>query len=236
MKKKIIAIAFFCLTFLNSYSQDKDFKKGILTYDLSNIWMTENSRFPLGFIGDDLYRFHIHFISVIKNLQKPEEYFVYGKTMVRNNICEFQGIIIIKNANKYSEKFTAKDTLQRGELSTEYTFYESGNQKHSGKFEGKNSVNWYLDKNNRIYYDDLMVGADGFENNRFIGSWKSYDNKIVKKCNWGDFRIPDDKDLDQGDGQFHPNEKYKNNGWENLTKANHGDDAASKFEYKEWWK
>ncbi len=236
MKKLIIAFTFFSLTFLNSYSQDKDFKKEILTYDLSNIWMTENSRFPLGFIGEDFYRFHIHFISVIKNLQKPEEYFVYSKTMVKNNICEFQGVIIIKDAIKYSEKYIAKDTFQQGMLTAEYTFYESRNQKHSGKFEGKNSVNWYLDKNNKIYYDDLMVGADGFKNNRFIGSWKSNDSKTVKKCNWGDFRIPDDKDLDQGDGQFHPNEKYKKNGWENLIKANHGDDAANKLEYKEWWK
>lgn len=93
-----------------------------------------------------------------------------------------------------------------------------------------------MNKNNKIYYDDLFVGADGFENNRFIGIWKSYDNKIVKKCNWGDFRIIDDKDLDQGDGQFHPNKKYKNNGWENFIKANNGDDAANKLEYKEWWK
>lgn len=47
----------------------------------------------------------------------------------------------------------------------------------------------------------------------FVGSWTSYKTNIAKKCNWGDYRIPDSSDLDIGTGEFSVNEKYVKNDW-----------------------
>ena len=45
------------------------------------------------------------------------------------------------------------------------------------------------------YYFDI---GDAFFNNQFKGTWESYHNNIKKKCNWGDYRMPDSKGLDGG--------------------------------------
>lgn len=63
-----------------------------------------------------------------------------------------------------------------------------------------------------------MFIADGFQNNQFEGTWTSYKSGETKKCNWGDYRIPDCTWLngcDTGAGEFGINEKYLKNGWEN---------------------
>ncbi|WP_343321766.1 hypothetical protein [Sphingobacterium multivorum] len=44
---------------------------------------------------------------------------------------------------------------------------------------------------NTLYYY-----GDGFSNNSFEGSWTNYKTKMAKKCNWGDFSIPESGDLD----------------------------------------
>ncbi len=58
-----------------------------------------------------------------------------------------------------------------------------------------------------------MLINDSFSNNGFIGTWTSYKTNTSKKCNWGDYRIPDCGDLDSGTGEFMVSSKYIKNGW-----------------------
>jgi hypothetical protein len=89
-------------------SEILDFYKEIKNYDLS-VLINPDSIFAdleqmikrteaLGFIGENYQRLHIHFISIIQNPNNNYEYFVYGKTKVNKNICEFQGILKVKSA------------------------------------------------------------------------------------------------------------------------------------------
>ena len=87
-----------------------------------------------------------------------------------------------------------------------------------------------------------MLVADNFDNNGFVGHWTSYRTGKSKICHWGDFRIPDCGDLDQGVGGFIPNPKYLRRGWQSFYDSEMGfiDDAkriaAQKKEELEWWK
>ncbi len=64
---------------------------------------TENHN-TLGFIGSDYQRIQVKFISVIKNPDKPGQYLVYGKTMVKDNVCDFQGVLTVTKAAYNSEQ------------------------------------------------------------------------------------------------------------------------------------
>ncbi len=84
--------------------------------------------------------------------------------------------------------------------------------------------------------------ADGFSNNQFTGSWTSYKTNASKKCNWGDYRIPECGDLDIGAGEFIVNEKYIKNGWTSYMLENKVPNGANinpkvdkKVVKKEWW-
>ncbi|MGD0339763.1 MAG: hypothetical protein ABSB78_13360 [Bacteroidota bacterium] len=184
---------------------------------------------PLGFIGDNYQRFRIHLISVIKNNDNPYEYMIYGKSKVKTNICEFQGRLVIKQV--YIYKNPEVPEYKTGYLKGEYYFTENKKDRGTGYFKGIFTTYWYFDKNNLLKYDFLMSDADGFSNNEFVGTWTSYQDGQSKKCNWGDFRIPDSGDLDVGAGEFGVATKYENNGWKDYTSIW---DAKSKE--LEWWK
>lgn len=53
-----------------------------------------------GFIGDNYQRLRIRFISV-KQSEVANSYTVYGKSMVKGNVCEFRGSVNIANTRKY---------------------------------------------------------------------------------------------------------------------------------------
>jgi len=65
-------------------------------------------------------------------------------------------------------------------------------------------------------------------------------------CNWGDYRIPNSKELDGGVGQMFIAEKFKANGWGNYSIASFPvtiteeekirKNAAIAKEEEEWWK
>ncbi|MEM6805648.1 MAG: hypothetical protein AAF696_29895, partial [Bacteroidota bacterium] len=101
----------------------------------------------------------------------------------------------------------------------QYEFYEAPNQRGTGILKGKLRINFYLDENDQIKYNGLKFFADGFSNNQFEGTWTSYTSGKSKKCNWGDYRIPDSQKLDTGVGEFSPAEKYATYGWSNYRKA-----------------
>ena len=223
-----------------------EFYDSIKNYDLSTLWRADsllNLEWvddtmyfdpkmivfpePLGFIGDDFQRFYIHFVSVSKDKSKPYQYDVLGKTKVKNTICSFKGTIIIYKS--IIRRVEHDPPIKRGILSCHYRFYEDHNTIESGYFEGELISNWCI-YDRHILYDNIHSVSDGYCNNQFTGTWKSYKTNVVKKCHWGDFRIPDCGDLDVGAGDFGVNEKYRNNGWQSYMKS------TGPTENDQWWK
>ena len=245
MKTIILSIGLFLLT-LNVFSQldkaeewknqkliskhvaENEILDLIIDYDFSEILSSseyQNAR--IGFIGDNFQRIQIHFISVIKNAENPKQYFVYGKSKVKDNVCEFQGIIELEQAryNKRSEI----EGIKQGFIIANYTFYENPTQNHVGYFKGILKSSFYIDGENKLKYYDLSLSADGFKNNEFVGSWINYETKKGKVCNWGDFRIPFSDGLDVGTGEFFPDRKYFEFGWKEYSEMSYD-------KIDEWWK
>jgi hypothetical protein len=226
-----------------------DFFTQIKNYDLSAViaadsidiegeGMVKNDEI-LGFIGDNYQRLHIHFISIIQNPLDPYEYFAYGKTKVKENICSFQGTMKVIKSKLYKE--SDFPDFKQGYAELKVNLYEDKKQKSTGFFSGKLKTYFIIDKKGVLKYDALLFEADGFFNNQFIGAWTSYKNKTDKKCNWGEYRIPESKNLDVGAGEFIVDDKYVKNGWEargqQYTETNSPEIQKARQKEKElWWK
>jgi len=245
------------LLFGQAFEQDKttnDFFTQIKDYDLSVVWTADSiadeeeifERAPiLGFIGDDYQRLHIRFISIIQNPLNPYEYFTYGKTKVKENICSFQGTIKVTKSRLYKET-DMPDWLpnyKQGYVECELNLYEDRKEKSTGLFSGKLKTNFIIDDKGKLKYDAINSVADGFYNNQFVGTWTSYNTKSTKKTHWGDYRIPESGDLDCGTGLFMVWDKYQKNGWQSYVKCNHRSypdmesyQKACEEEFFEWWK
>ena len=231
----------------------KDFLTEISNYDISEVWTLTNLKIendtsiverqePLGFIGENYQRFYIHFISTIQNPTDKHNYLIYGKTRVKENVSSFQGQIVIKEARIYLEGDLPP--LKQGFINGIYEFYEDSKLKGSGKLTGTFSTDFYIDNNGKIKYDAISFDADGYNNNQFKGIWTSYKSNESKKCNWGDYRIPEcvwKNGCDVGAAEFNINDKYIKNGWENYSRAwmsvNESIDVikARQKENEKWW-
>jgi hypothetical protein len=223
----------------SKYLEKEDVKNKILPFDIAGLLTKTNDPSIFGFIGADFQRIKIKLISIIKNNDQEGQYFVYGKSMVKDNVCDFQGTINLTEAHYLTEPETKE--FKEGIILGEYSFFENPSQKHVGQFKGIFKTGFYINKEGSIQYDDLAGDADGFSNNEFVGTWTSYNGKLIKDCNWGDHRIPMSGDLDIGSGEFIPNEKYINNGWQNYKLAYFGppnktSEDARKKENESWWK
>ena len=212
-------------------------------YDFSPIWLERNNAI-VGFIGDDNYqRLKIKPITIVKSDDDPAKYYVYGKSMVKTNICPFIGEIKLLNVRQINIDANVKQNLfeeykDEGEnakrflapeyvLIAQYSFFEDSKTKGSGKFEGVLKTNFYIYKDTVFYNDLRMEIADNYNNNQFVGVWTSYTTGKSKICNWGEFRIPYAQKLDIGAGEFMPNPIYYPYGWASYKKSN---------EELEWWK
>lgn len=192
-----------------------------LKYDFSELWLKTNNNLVYGILGDEYQRILIKLLTIEKNINNPNEYFVYGKSSVKENVCEFVGkITILKIQESKREHFGVDDEFKnsgiktQGLLSAKYEFFENKLQSHSGFFTGNLETKWFLDKDDKMQYDNINIHSDGYFNNAFVGSWKMYHSKIEKKCHWGDYRVPSiDCSFDIGAGEFNVAEKYWKKGW-----------------------
>lgn len=256
-QRNITSIILTVFLFGQTFAQDTvttDFYDKIKNYDLSTIltadsFLAEDNEDGkekikraeiLGFIGDDYQRFFIHFVSVIQNPTNPYEYFVYGKSKVKETICSFQGIITMKQAKTYINGDIP--TYKQGFANCDVILYEDKKQSSTGFIKGVLKSYFIIDNRGQFRYDGLSFVADGFSNNQFIGSWTSYKTNVSKKCNWGDYRIPESGDLDIGAGEFSVNEKYVKNGWLSYMLENMAPNGAivkpsvdKNGDNKKWW-
>jgi hypothetical protein len=234
----------------NRLLQKKDLTGKVLSlslndFNFSPLFMHTDNSVIYGFIGDNYQRIHIKFITITKKQSSPDIYLVSGKSMVKNNICDFRGTITVSNIRKYKsmsygvdDEYKHKGIKGQYVILGSYSLSETFTQAHSGTFKGVFQSNLYLDKNNKVHYDDISSNSDGYTNNQFVGQWVAYQGNIIKKCNWGDFRVPNSGDLDIGAGEFSPNEKYLQHGWQTRRDimASQDDKAAKAIEDAKWWK
>lgn len=217
-------------TINNDFVENKEYLNKFLQYDFSKLWVEEKyHKFQVGFIGNNYQRIQIHYFSIIKNTENPKIYFVYGKSKVKTNICEFLGTIELLHIKKY--KLSEIDTLIPYILVSKYEYFENQNKNHTGKFKGISTLYFYVSPDNQIKYDDITVVADGYSNNEFVGVWQGYKSERESVCNWGDFRVPFSHDLDIGTGEFWPNEKYLKYGWDKYKESHKKHNLID-----EWWK
>ena len=152
-------------------------------------------------------------------------------------VRDFHGTIVVQTIRRYEAPELADYDREHGvvqyTLGGRYLFRENPQLTATGVFEGKLTSGFYTDKLGKVRYDDIEGAADGFSNNEFVGVWKSYRSHMLKKCNWGDYRAPDSGDLDEGAGEFIPNEKYLQNGWQSFQLD---DEHHLAVETREWWK
>jgi len=212
-------------------------------YDFSSLWTCTENYFVYGFIGENHQRIRVKILKVTKDNLNDRIYHISGKTMVKTNICTFNGdiYIYILRITKYKTTSTGVDDEFKNKVTNEYSltgsyiFYEDETDAHTGIFKGVFQTDFYLDKQNKLHYDDLEKEADGFTNNQFVGSWQSYSSNISKVCNWGDYRIPNAGNFDHGAGDFSPNTKDISLGWQSLVDYYHSEKAKNE-ERRFWWK
>ena len=157
--------------------------------------------------------------------------------MVKNNICDFYGDIKIIKGFEFI--ITEEGWPHSGIIFAEYNFKEDNTQSHSGMFSGIVESSFYIDDTtNTIRLDESWDIADGYCNNTFVGIWQSYENGKIKKCIWGDYRLPFTFDFDIGDGEMEVNSKYVKNGWESFNSREeykYNEETQSNELKNKWW-
>lgn len=211
--------------------------------DFSPLWLVTPNQHVLGIIGKENQRIRVKLLTVTRDEKDPLLYNVTGKSSVMGNICDFSGTIRIKEikeiAGPDSEtgNINGKGSVKSsGILYGVYEFSEVPTQFHVGIFSGKLASIWYLDTSGTVRYNKLA--QDGYYNNFFTGTWKSYKGNDERICVWADYNIPvENSDLNKNSSGFMPAAKYQKRGWQNYVKAYRDKDKdALQEEEREWWK
>lgn len=213
-------------------------------FNLSSLFENNYGSYD-GVIGAKYQRIRVYFDSIIKSDDDGFTYFVFGRTKVKENVCDFKGVIVFYYANKDASFNYENETNEiDGILKANYVFRENPDQKSTGLFKGELISYWTLKEGN------VSLGTGGYTSIdygfAFEGSWQGYKSDNISKCCWSNYRIPcapDDFDMSDGPDVI-PNIKYKNAGWGNLNVIynSHPDSEefkdASRAEKIEsnWWK
>ena len=174
----------------------------------------------LGFIGVNRKRLRITFTSIKKSEENKDVYEVEGfSTVMNKNKRTFKGTFTLQSHYRLTApSFDGDEPLKKGEaegFSTfSYTLKEDENLTATGVFKGEMLVLWYKAINKKPVYTELFIQSDGSRNYQFFGTWTSYKTKKASIASWGEYRIPCSGDFDLGDGDFGPNPKYWQYGWE----------------------
>lgn len=228
------SVEYFDLRTRNYAKEENEMKQNLL-YDYSLVWQTGIWQ-QNGVIGRNYQRIQIHIDTVYKNPNQPEIYMVKGKSKVNSNICDFSGEISLISFFKIEPD--NPNNLPHNDLFGSYIFYEDSTQKSSGIFKGIMECFVYNnDKMAKMLLDDSMSGADGYWNRTFVGTWSEYNSNEIKKCIWGDYRLPFVFDFMCGDGEMKACDKYEKFGWQTFNKnTEYIEVAKDRWELKDkWW-
>ncbi|MCC3159847.1 hypothetical protein LJ737_21575 [Hymenobacter sp. 15J16-1T3B] len=206
------------------------------------VWLHADDAGALGFIGPNYQRLDLKLLSVQPTAGQPGQYTVTGKSRVKTNVAAFQGTFRVLHVRVNRDRPRTVDdeptvAVKSGIVLAAYELREPAGQPGTGIFRGVLQAKWYEDARGRLYYDNLLNVADSYANNQGVGTWTSYRSGQVKRCNWGDYRIPNSGDLDQGAAEFSPSAKYLAYGWQQYRQAwTEQDPAAKKRELAAWWR
>lgn len=198
----------------------ESFINGELTLDTNffktyGLWGENSFDSPVnGVFGDAFKRIEIYTYPDIKK-SDSRTYSVRGRTKVQETICDFAGEITIKKIYKYIEEDSLLNDVYV--IIAECNLVEDPAQKGSGEYRGIIGAYGYVAEETPgvIQVDDLNAVADGYANRSFVGTWRSCSNPaLVKRCIWGDYRLPFSFDFDIGDGEMMINPKYTSPEWE----------------------
>jgi hypothetical protein len=201
--------------------------------DLDSLFNTNQTQ-QNGVIGTQNNRIRIHISETKQDKNDDLTFLIYGVSNVNGNICNFSGKIKILNAFETLENYEFNG---QGELFAQYELFEDSTQNHSGFFKGTFECAIQIDHSNKtLKLDESFAIADGYYNRSYVGTWTDYKTHKIKKCIWGDYRLPFTFDFDCGDGEMHICEKYAKNGWESFNESNEYQfvDGSSKLKTK-WW-
>ena len=201
------------------------------SYDLTEFLRT-NEDFGVNGVFDTMYqRIQIHFEKIVMDSGEKCTYYIQGADRLKGVVTQFSGELkidkIIEEAGRLPT--SNKEIGFRGS----YSFSEDRNVEGSGVFKGKFSADLSLNNKNKLIDDLALTYGDGFSNFTFDGTWKSYKTGRTKKCTWGQGRLPNTGDVDQGDGSPVVNEKYLKNGWE-WRKGSSKEDYVDNPKF--WWR
>ncbi|WP_155832903.1 hypothetical protein [Hymenobacter swuensis] len=207
----------------------------------ANVWLHSEPETVFGFIGNDYQRLRVKLLTIRPDAQQLGRYVITGKSKVRATVASFQGSFTVVHVRETKRLPRAlddapSDAVKAGVVLAEYELREPEGQPNNGVFRGIVYAQWYQDKARKVHYNDLENFADGYANNQFVGIWQSYKTGLSKSCNWGNNRIPNSKEFDQGVGEFSPADAYLDNGWQSYRKAwEQNDKAAQQQEQAAWW-
>lgn len=224
------------------------------TYDFAPLLLPRQSGHDavVGFIGPNCQRLQIRLLSARRDSTNPTRYYLAGKARVLGHVSNFSGTLVLTQARELRQLApngeAAIDAVvqafklarHEGFVLGTYELRENLQQPKSGVFRGVARLNWYVDKYNRLHYDEVYGEGDGFCNNQFVGTWTSYTTQKSLRCNWGDYRIPNAGDFDIGADEFSPADKYLAYGWQDVRdctfgNANAARSAACQRESRIWW-
>ena len=146
-----------------------------------------------------------------------------GFSVLKNNRCDFEGTIAIKEIREAKIPSTGEEGALKG--IRENRGRADGGDRVSRKPEAEECwrVRRFDDtlagtsRIKTLKYDDIDEGlSDLYSNNQYAGTWTPYGKgkAEAKTANWGEYRIPFAGEFDVGVGEFHPSPTYRKNGWE----------------------
>jgi hypothetical protein len=164
----------------------------------------------LGMIGDEKRKMGIAFLTIVRGAD-DKLWEVTGKSKVRDNICDFRGIMEVQSAKVDVSTYDGTDFFY-GTITGKYLFEEDRNQSGTGVFEGTFEIEWN-NVNLSTYLTSIAHGEVEFEvGATFTGTWKSYRTGAIRKACWGN--LPECKPCCVNDGQeLWIAEEYRSTGW-----------------------
>ena len=166
-----------------------------------------------GILGDKYTRIEIFIHPEVERIDSLT-FTVNGKTKVGKNICDFIGEIFIEHIYKVWERANDPDSPNYYVMVCNYLFTEDKEQFGTGFFKGTYGAYCYIDEANIKVCLDIDAGGGELNNRNYVGIWQNYKTKALKRCIWGEYRLPYTFDFDIGDEDMHVNPKYNSPEWE----------------------
>ena len=219
------------------------FYKEMANYDMASFFLkNDNSPYShfIGFIGDDLQRFYIHFTEMKKSTEDPYRYLVRGKTRVKKNVCDVTGTMTILRSGRRAEQEQDSPEFPEGFILAQVDLAEDTKQAGTGTITGQMFTEFYIDEQGVMHAGDVP----GTKSLQFSCTWTSYKTRAQKVCNFGEGRIPHTGlpkgvRLDVGDGEFSPDHQYSDKGWKSYIECRfrnwNENDLFCREEARKWW-